>query len=42
MKPNYTKPDVCEIRFTAKENLMLTTHDLTPSNVTGGFDERNN
>ena len=41
MKHNYTKPDVCEIRFTAEENLMLTTIDLTPSNIEGGFGERN-
>ena len=37
----YVKPELEAVTFVSEENLLLTPIDLTPSNIEGGFDERN-
>ena len=36
---NYVKPEIEVLNFQT-ENVMLTTLELTPSNVQGGFTDR--
>ena len=37
----YLKPELEAVTFVGEEDLLLTSIDLTPSNIEGGFDERN-
>lgn len=38
---NYIKPEIEVLSFQA-ESIMLSVFDLTPSNVEGGFTDRDN